>query len=277
MGDMPNQILCSTGTMVGRANAFDYRIIIQNRDAVSADGFELMMLSAWYDKLPEVAAALSRAQVSTPVIHFEKDIGALLSLGSEEDRREGLRLFTANADMAKTVGAQKAVFHLWDGRFSPEQIAGAIDLLHILYEICEARGVRLLVENVPCRKPTPLDGIREIAGRFPDAQFTFDTRHASYAGQCTAFFESELWQTRIGHFHVSDYDGQTVPGMWGVTRPILHPGEGIIDFETLFASMPPYRGQTVTLESPVMRDDGSLDISKLNQTLDYLSLKMKNR
>ena len=122
---METQILCSTGTLVGRANGYDYHVIIENRNAVAADGFELMMLKAWYDKLPEVADALERAGVKTPTIHFEKDVGALLSLGSEEDKEEGLRLFTLNADMAKAVGAEKAVFHLWDGRFSEAQLAGA--------------------------------------------------------------------------------------------------------------------------------------------------------
>ena len=51
--DMSNQILCSTGTMVGRANGYDYRVIIENKDLPGADGFELMMLKAWYDKLPD--------------------------------------------------------------------------------------------------------------------------------------------------------------------------------------------------------------------------------
>ena len=134
---METQILCSTGTLVGRANGYDYHVIIENRNAVAADGFELMMLKAWYDKLPEVADALERAGVKTPTIHFEKDVGALLSLGSEEDKEEGLRLFTLNADMAKAVGAEKAVFHLWDGRFSEAQLAGAISRLDALYEICD--------------------------------------------------------------------------------------------------------------------------------------------
>jgi hypothetical protein len=37
-----------------------------------------------------------------------------------------------------------------------------------------------------------------------------------------------------------------------------------------------YLGETVTLESPVMFPDGSHDIRKLNQTLDYLRQKTKN-
>ena len=261
--------------MVGRANGYNHRIIPDNKNAVSADGFELMMLKAWYDELPAVARDLEKAAVVTPTIHFEKDVGALLGLGTPEEREEGLHLFRKNAEMAEAVGAQKAVFHLWDGRFSPEQVKNAIALLPSLYEICTQHGVELVVENVPCRTPSPLDAIRRIAERFPDARFTFDTRHGTYMGQCEAFFASELWETRIGHLHISDYSGETVPGMWGVTRPILHPGEGIIDFDALFDAMPPYHGETVTLESPVMREDGSLDLEKLNRTLSYLREKGK--
>lgn len=262
--------------MIGRANGYDYHVIIENRNAVNADGFELMMLKAWYDKLPEVAAALEKADVYTPTIHFEKDVGALLGLGSAEERRDGMALFTQNADMAKAVGAEKAVFHLWDGRFTPAQITDMLSLLETLYEICDKRGVRLAVENVPCREPSPFDNILAISAAYPDAGFTFDTRHASYVNQCGVFFDSDIWETRICHLHVSDYSGETVPGMWGVTRPILHPGEGIIDFESLFDQMPPYHGGTVTLESPVLSADGSLDLSRLNLSLDYLKEKMKN-
>ncbi len=267
---METKILCSTGTLVGRANGFDHRIVTENYKEIAADGFELMMLSAFYGRMSAVANDFIRANVPVFAIHFEKNITALLGLGTEEDRREGLRIFTENVDMAKAVGAKKAVFHLWDGRFSPMQIESVICLLDTLYEICDIRGVELLVENVPCKTPSPYENVVEIAKRYPKARFTFDTRHASFMGQCETFLESPIWRERIGHIHISDYSGETVPTMWGVTRPILHPGEGIIDFEKLFAKMPPYMGETVTLESPVMRADGSVDILKLCRTLRYL-------
>jgi hypothetical protein len=63
--------------------------------------------------------------------------------------------------------------------------------------------------------------------------------------------------------------------MWGVTRPILHPGEGKIDFHALFASMPPYNGNTVTLESPVMLSDGTHDLDKLNRSLSFIRQEMQ--
>lgn len=234
-----------------------------------------MMLKTFYERLAEIARDLTRADVNIRTIHFEKDITALLGLHGEEEKREGIRLFTQNAEMGKNVGAEKAVFHLWDGRFSPEQIGNVIFLLETLYEICEKNGLELVVENVPAKKPSPYENVAEIARRYPNARFTFDTRHCHFMGQVDMFFESELWNDRIGHIHVSDYSGKTVPEMWGVTRPILHPGEGIIDFDSLFEKMPPCGAGTLALESPVICSDGSVDIPKLNQTLRYLSRKLK--
>ncbi len=272
---MKKELLCSTGTLVGRANGYNHRIVSERWREIEADAFELMMLAAYYEKPNEVVRDLLGAGVDIRTIHFEKDITALLGLRTEEDRKEGFRLFSFNAEMGRRVGAEKAVFHLWDGRFSPEQTAKVISLLDELYEICEKNELELLVENVPARVPSPYENVAEIAARFPRARFTFDTRHCHVMGQLDTFFESELWAERIGHIHVSDYSGETVPGMWGVTRPILHPGEGIIDFETLFEKMPPCGAETITNESPVIGADGAVDIPKLNKTLRYLSEKMK--
>ncbi|MBQ3490330.1 MAG: sugar phosphate isomerase/epimerase [Clostridia bacterium] len=270
---MKKNILCSTGTIVGRANGFDYRLILRYRNEICADGFELMMLKAYYGNLSKIAADLEQASVKIPLIHFEKDITALLGLGNEDDRREGLRIFEENVKMAQAVGAKGAVFHLWDGRFDKTHLNSGILLLETLYEICEKRGVELLVENVPCRI-SPYENILKIAEMYPNARFTFDTRHADFIGETARFTESPIWQTKIGHIHISDHCGQTVPGMWGVTRPILHPTEGNIDFSSLFASMPPYIGETVTLESPVMLPDGTHDLNKLNRSLSFIRKKI---
>ena len=268
------ELLCSTGTLVGRANGFDHTIVIKHHKEIEADGFELMMLKAFYEKMDEVARDLLCGGVKIRTIHFEKDITALLGLRGEEDTREGLRLFARNAEMGKNVGAEKAVFHLWDGRFSPEQTERVISLLETLYEICEKNDLELVVENVPAKKPSPYENVLEIARRYPNARFTFDTRHCHFMKQIDTFFESALWHDRIGHIHVSDYSGETVPEMWGVTRPILHPGEGLIDFDLLFEKMPPCGAETLALESPVIGKDGSTDIQKLNGTLHYLQKKL---
>ncbi len=271
---MSKKILCSTGTLVGKANGFDYTLISRYGGEICADGFELMMLKAYYDHLPRIRKMLERMDVPVRTIHFEKDITALLGLGDGEDLREGLRLFEINADMAAAVGASAAVLHLWDGRFDEDHLGKCLDLLDTLFEICDQRSVELLVENIPCRI-SPYESVLNIARKYPGSRFTFDTRHADFVGETERFLQSEIWGTRIGHIHISDHCGLTVPGMWGVTRPIVHPGEGKIDFDRFFASMPPYDGETVTLESPVMLPDGTHDLEKLNRSLSFLRNKMK--
>ncbi len=274
---MKMKLLCSTGTLVGRANGYDHTLVVRHNEEIRADAFELMFVSAFYDKMPQVARDFSRGGVGIATIHFEKDITALLGLYGREERREGLKRFTQNVQLGEALGADKAVYHLWDGRFSSEQIDGGISLLETLYEICDRHGMSLMVENIPSRTPSPYENVEAVAARYPEAAFTFDTRHAHVMGQLDTFFASPLWRTRIGHLHVSDYSGETVPGMWGVTRPILHPGEGIIDFDALFSAMPSHGADTLTLESPVVAADGSVDIGRLNRTLDFLAAKLSER
>ena len=271
---MGKQILCSTGTIVGRANGFDHTLIARYGKEICADGLELMILKAYYGKFADVARSVDRSALPVCTIHFEKDITALLGLGDEEDRKEGLRLFTENVEMGHTVGAAAAVFHLWDGRFDKAHLQRGIRLLETLYEICDKRSIELFIENVPCRT-SPYESVLTIAEKYPRSRFTFDTRHADFIGETELFFKSELWRTRIGHVHISDHCGLTAPNMWGVTRPIVHPGEGKIDFDSLFAAMPLYDGAAVALESPVMLPDGSHDLEKLNRTLSFLREKMK--
>lgn len=271
---MAKKILCSTGTIVGRANGFDHTLISRYGKDICADGLELMMLKAYYENLADVCKTLEKTALPVYTIHFEKDITSLLGLGSEDDRREGLRLFEKNVDMARNVGASAAVFHLWDGRFDAERLRKSIDSLDTLFEICDKRSVELLVENVPCRT-SPYESVLEISRKYPGSRFTFDTRHSDFIGETERFFESEIWKTGIAHIHVSDHVGLTAPGMWGVTRPIVHPGEGKIDFERLFEEMPVYDGETLTLESPVMLPDGTHDLEKLNRSLSFLKEKMR--
>lgn len=269
------QLLCSTGALVGRSNGYDHRVILENKNAIEADGFELMMLSAWYDRLPEVARDLEKGQVYTPVIHLEKDVSPLLFLGDEASAREGLRLFTQNVRMGAAVGAKKAVFHLWDGRFTRERLDRGLATVETLYEICAEEGISLLIENIPCRVCSPYLLIEGLSERFPTERFTFDVRHAAFMGESERFFRSPLFGRAIGHLHFSDYTGQMLPDKWGVTRPIVQPTEGIIDFDRLFAEMPPFSGETMTLESPALGVDGTVDREKLNRSLRFLSKNMK--
>lgn len=269
MSDIKNKFYASTGTLVGRENNFDYSVIIRNAKSIKADGLELMMLKAWYGRLDEIAKALAEAGVYTPVIHFEKEIGVMLAEGDPQVNEAALELFRENARMAKMIGAKKAVFHLWGGPKSDGAVDGSIELLPQMKEICEAAGTELLIENIPCVYNDPLSIWEKIYSRIPDMGFIFDTRFGKFHDQYMDIFASPTWKN-VKHMHASSFLG--AKNEWGLIRPILQPGGGKVDFDHLISNMPHYEG-SVTLESPVIAEDGSVDIATLNRSLDFLREK----
>lgn len=264
-----NNFYISTGTMVGRANGYDHRVITDNFRSLDCDGFELMLLPAWYGRLDTVAKDIRAAEVYVPVVHFDKEIGITLAEGNKYLISGAMAKFSENVKTAEAVGAKKAVFHLWGGAKSDSNIDTAIGLLPEMRHICTECGVSLMIENIPCVYSDPLSVWKKIAAAVPDMKFIFDTRFGAFHGQCADIFASPLWKSVI-HIHVSSYSGGK--NEWGLIRPILHPGEGTIDFDSLISSMPSYK-ESVTLESPVLAVDGSLDLEKLQRSVNYLREK----
>ena len=269
MNDIKNRFYASTGTLVGRENNFDYCVIAENAKKIRADGFELMILRPWYGRLDEIAKALADAGVYTPAIHFDKEIGVMLAEGDPKTSEKALELFAENVRMAKMTGAKKSVFHLWGGQKSDGAVDGAIELLPQMKEMCEAAGTELLIENIPCVYNDPLSIWEKIYSRIPDMGFVFDTRFGKFHDQYMDIFASPTWQN-VKHMHASSFLG--AKNEWGLIRPILQPGEGKVDFDHLISNMPHYEG-SVTLESPVIAEDGSVDIATLNRSLDFLREK----
>ena len=80
--------------------------------------------------------------------------------------------------------------------------------------------------------------------------------------------EDEVWTDggRICHLHVNDSVFPT-PGMDRL--PIMHIGEGRVDFGAFFALLKK-RGDlgTATVESTSVRPDGSVDLDRLNLSLE---------
>lgn len=271
MSKLKNKFYASTGTIVGRANNFDYNVIIDHAKDIRADGIEFMMLSVWYNRIDEIAEALKKAGIYTPVIHFDKYIGVMLADGDEKTNVEAMKLFRENARLAKLIGAGKAVFHLWGGQKSDSTVDGAIELLPQMRDICEEAGTELLIENIPCEYNDPLSIWEKIYSRIPDMGFIFDTRFGKFHDQYMDIFASPVWKN-VKHMHASSYNGKK--NELGLIRPILQPGEGQVDFDHIISNMPHYEG-SVTLESPVLSDDGSVDTATLNRSLDYLREKFE--
>ena len=271
-GNALNRLYASTGTFIGRANGYDYRLITDIAPKVVCDGFELMMLPAWYGRLSDAARVLKAANVYTPVLHFDKEIGNLLSAGEVDEAK---RLFGINCAFANSVGARRGVLHLWGGIPSDGNIGVNLSALPYIYSTAAGYGVEIMIENIPCKVSTPLSRLFGIKAAYPDATFVFDTRFAAFCGEIDAFFGADgMWDGAVSHIHISDYNGGGAER--GLIRPILHPGEGVIDFDGFFDRLPAFSG-TVTLESPVLSAEGTVDIEKLNATLSYIKKKLAGR
>lgn len=264
---MKNQIYCSTGTVVGRDNQWNHRLFTDYGKEIEADGFELMMVNAYYEKLPTVIADAKASGLFFGVIHAEKDIGLYLG-GDEEDRREGLRLFDINCRVGCEIGAEKLVLHLWSGRRSDACLDNNLSALDALYEIAEGYGIRMLMENVPCAYRDPLTNLARVSMKRPDAAFVYDVRFGAFHEQNETILSSgALSDGRIDHLHVSDYVGP--PHNFSSLRPIPHLGEGIIGLKTLLPRIAACYGGTVTLESPeILPDKCAYEV--INRDLQFI-------
>ncbi len=265
---MKNEIYASTGDFTGRLNGHNYALIKEIAPRLHCDGIELMLYSQWYGDWENIINTIASYGVRIPVVHFDKGIGVHLSEHTAEDLEEAKREFTLNVWAAKRVGAKKAVFHLWGGRNSDLFLERSLAFLPAFYRECEEAGVELLVENIPAHYHGPHASWWRVAEACPNARFIYDTRFGEFHAEHEAIMRRGLWG-RVKHMHISSFARGKME-VWGMIRPILHPGEGCVDLPALVAAMPEYT-HSVTLESPVMLPNGDVDVEKLNRSLDYLA------
>lgn len=264
---MKNKLYCSTGTMVGRVNGWNHRIFIENGKLIEADGFELMMVKAYYEKLSAVVRDCVASGLYFGVIHAEKEIGFYLG-GDDEDQAEALRLFSVNCEAGRAIGAEKLVLHLWSGPRSDNDLDKNLMMLDALYEIAERLRIRLLIENVPCALHDPISNLSRVLDKRPDAQFVYDVRFGAFHEQNERVVSSgALSDGRIDHLHLSDYVGP--PHDFASLRPILHLGEGIIGLEKLLPMIAETYHGTLTLESPEILESGCA-VDAINRDLFYV-------
>ena len=283
-------LLCSTGTIVGRANGFDIhlvtRILPPFIEQGLIDGAELMMLPVYYDRLAAVSGEWLAAGIALPVIHADKNIGTLLSdaavadaegdrTGADACRRQALENFRLNCEMGALASSGAMVLHLWGGMNSDRHVAYNVSVLPELCGIIRPYGIRLLIENVPSNTHDPLTNWRRLLPYLGECELIFDTRFGQLHRQIEETWADEDIAPHIRHIHVSDIRGAHRD--FSTLRPILHPGEGMIDFPALRRILDAhgYSG-TLTLESPVIQDGGA-DGEKLKRTLSYLNTLLRNR
>ena len=174
------KILCSTGALIGRPNGRNYKLLEELVKQLSCDGFEFMMYSTWYEEVEEIKNYLQKLQLYIPVMHCEKHIGESISKGGEEELEEAYRKFEINCELAKSIGAEKIVMHLWDGLTSDANFWNNLKAYFYLNQIAERYGLDLLVENVVCNKENPMQHWCELHEKYPNIHFVFDTKMAAF-------------------------------------------------------------------------------------------------
>jgi len=260
-----NRILCSTGTSIGRPNGRNFRLLTECAEKLHCDGFEFMMYSTWYDRYEELMDFMKTFPAPIPVVHVEKGIGERISRNEEGDTEEAVRLFEINCGLAKRLGAETLVMHLWSGVHSDKDIRHNFEVYKRLKEISDRHGLTLTVENVVCSHEDPMTHMKRLTALCPDVCFTFDTKMAEFHAQLPLLYreENEAVLSRIRHMHVNDYSG----GYMDWTRlKTLHIGQGQVDFDSLFAFLGKvgYTGD-FTVEATSFGSDGIIDFDALNR------------
>lgn len=264
---MRNPIYASTGSFIGMVNGRNHRLLKRYAPEIHCDGFEFMLYDDWYADFENIISEVAGWGLNIPVVHFDKCIGMWLAENTRESVERALEKFSLNVWAAKRLGAKKAVFHLWGGQNSDLFVHRSVAFLERFYRECEEAGVELLIENIPSRFNGPYRNWGIVRDAYEDARFIYDTRFGEYHAEHDIIMRSGLWK-RVHHIHVSSFLRGSNK-QWGVLRPILHPGEGSLDFYGLVARMPEYN-YGVTLESPVFLPGGDVDIEKLNASLAVL-------
>lgn len=267
-----NQVLCSVGALIGRANNRNHRLLIPLSEQLACDGFEFLFYSSWYDSIHEIVADLQKSKLSFPTFHCEKHVGEKISIGGKENIAEALRLFEINCRTAQALGSRTLVLHLWDGQPSDQHFEHNFSTYPLLREISDRYSLALTVENVVCNRTDPLTHLKELADAYPDIRFTYDTKMATFHGQHELIYEPAqawLWnKNHISHLHINDYAGGIMD--WANLKT-LHLGDGHVDFERFFRFLPQtgYQGD-YTIEATSLQPDGTVDIDKLNHDFTRL-------
>lgn len=266
------KILCSTGTMIGRPNGRDYRLLERYSKELHCDGFEFMMYSTWYDDIEEMTDFIKGLGLYIPVVHVQKGIGEKISIGGLENFEEAYRLFELNCQMAKELGAGKLVMHLWDGIPSDQQFENNLQAYPVLKKLAANNGLDLLIENVVCNQQDPLTRMCQLVEKYPDIHFIFDTKMAAFHSQLEKLYTTEyewLWKKgHIKHFHVNDYAGGHMD--WANLRT-LPMGKGKIDFGRFFEYIHEIGyDDTFTVEATAFNQEGIVDVNMLNDQFSQL-------
>ncbi len=263
------KVLISTGSLVGRANCFDYASLKSIAQKVSCDGFEFMMYTSIYDRIDEVVACLAENEIYTPVLHCDKHIGEFIAEGTDASVAKALNKFDINCKVATQIHAEKIVLHLWSGRISDQYFERNLAAYEKIKEIADSYQLDLLIENVVCNKETCMRRCNQLADMYPNVHFTYDTKMAAFHGEENAIYDKEfewMWTGKhVKHFHINDYGSE--PMDWNhLLGKVLPIGAGHLDFGRFFQFLQKKGyNDTFTIEASACDDSGNIDCEMLKQ------------
>lgn len=264
------QVLCSTGTLLGRPNGRNYLLLLDFENKLHCDGLELMFYNSWYEETDAIYHVIKQLSRPIPVFHVEKDICAGLSKEAPLLQEEALQKFRLNCQLAAAVGAKLLVFHLWDGWMDDETIQRNMRFVPDLTKIAERENLTLTIENIVCAQKDPFHYCMQLVDKYPQISFTYDTKMSAFHQKDELLFQPEYQPlfSRIRHFHVNDYAGGFMD--WQNFKT-LYIGHGQVDFERLFEKILPssYAGDFTT-EATSFDQTGTVHFDKLNETLQKL-------
>jgi sugar phosphate isomerase/epimerase len=265
------QLLCSSGAFGRYPVLIDHLDIARYAPALPIDGVEIMYYPEWTPRIEEIAADLLSTGLRFPALHVEKNAAPAMLSADATERARGRAWLEGSCRLGKLVGARVAVFHLWGSPDSDEHIERNLSLLSECVDVAEAYTMELAIETIPCLKSTPLDVIQRVIEHDARSRVALDTEFLAIHNQIEQALTSPwLWTPGlVQHIHLKDYDGQqyTSEGY----RRYLHPGEGKLDFASLFTRLKELQfSGNLSLEASVVSPDYNRDKAKLLSSLEYL-------
>lgn len=259
-GNQEMKILISTGALVVEKDYNDFELLKEIVPQLTCDGIEFMMYRRWYNQIERLVQVLKELNIDIPVMHFDKHIGEEIA---NEEIEVALEHFEINCQIAKNIGATKAVLHLWNGRISDQKIDINIAAYGRLRNISEKYGIQLLIENVVCNTYNPFCNWNWLIEKYPDVLYIFDTKMAAFHCQLDGIYDFDKID-HIRHYHINDYNGGYMD--WdSLLGQVLPVGKGNIDFERFFKFIKNTGyNDTLTLESTAQDKNGNIDIEMLN-------------
>lgn len=274
VGVMP-LLLCSTGAISRGVDLSDHQHFVRTGGTLAADGLEVMIFDHWYQRFDRIAADFNASGIRIPATHAEKNLGPNLASDDASLVTETLARYSENCRFTRLLGGNRTVLHLWGLPESDRVIDRMLVMLPELVDRAAEHGVQLAVESIPCLVDDPLMNIQRVVERDRRARVALDTEFLSMHRQLDAALDADwLWEhNAVFHVHIKDFlDPRHVDPS---KRRYLQPGDGDIDFPAWFGRLAE-RGyaETISLEAPANREDGSVDTDRLNASLGYLRARI---